>query len=110
MVSRARTLRQFDVYANPNPETSTEHPYLVVLQSDAVSVIDTRVVAPLVSPRQVHFLGRLLPEVTVLGRKFVIAVPDLAAVPVQSLGVAVANLEGHRYDIVGAVDLVFTGV
>ena len=37
--------RQFDVCPNPDPETRAEHPYLVVLQSDLVSAIDTRVVA-----------------------------------------------------------------
>jgi toxin CcdB len=95
---------------NPNPETRAEHPYLVVLQSDMVSAIETRVVAPLVSPRQVRFLERLLPEVTVQGHKYVIAVPDLAAVPAQALGETVANLEDYRYQIVGAIDLLFTGI
>jgi len=102
--------RQFDVFRNPDVETNDTHPYLIVLQSDAVSGIDTRVVAPLVSPRTVKFFEKLLPLVTVGGTQYVIAIPDMVAVPVGEIGAPIANLETERYRISAAIDLVFTGI
>ena len=109
MVVRA-VRRQFDVFDNPDPGTSKFHPYLIVLQSNAVFGIDTCVVAPLISPKAIKFFESLLPEVTVAGRRYVIAVPDMAAIPVAEIGEAVANLEAERYRILAAIDLLFTGI
>jgi len=103
-------VRQFDVCPNPDPETRGAHPYLVVLQSDALKYIDTCVVAPLVGPKKIQFLERLLPEVTLNGSRYVIAIPDLAAMPTAQLTLPVANLGEYRYQIIGALDLVFTGI
>ncbi len=102
--------RQFDVFRNPDSETNETHPFLIVLQSDAISEVDTRVVAPLVSPRTIKFFERLLPLVTVHGDQYVIAVPDMVAIPVSEIGPPVANLETERYRISSAIDLVFTGI
>ena len=107
---RRGTHRQFDVFRNPDGETRSAHPYLIVLQSDAIFDLDTCVVAPLVSPRAIKFFERLLPPVSVEGNQYVIAVPDMAAIPVREIGPAIANLEAERYRISVAVDLVFTGI
>ena len=103
-------VRQFDVCPNPDPETRDAHPYLVVLQSDALKYIDTRVVAPLVGPKKIQFFERLLPEVTLNGSRYVVAVPDLAALSTTQLTSPVGNLEEYRDRLIGAIDLVFTGV
>ena len=103
-------VRQFDVCPNPDPETRDAHPYLVVLQSDALKYIDTRVVAPLVGPKKIQFFERLLPEVTMNGSRYVVAVPDLAAIATAQLTLPVANLEQYRYQLIAAIDLVFTGI
>src|SRR5438045_5527093 len=102
--------RQFDVFANTDPETRDAHPYLVVLQADALAHIGSRVVAPLVSPKKIQFFERLLPEVTVDGAKYVIAIPDLGAIPTGELKSPIANLEQEGYRIIAAIDLVFTGI
>jgi len=102
--------RQFDVYPNPDPETREFHPYLIVLQSDALGHIATRVVAPLVSPKRIQFFERLLPEVTVEGKKYVVATPDLGAIPTMELKSPVANLEQQRDRIIASIDLLFTGI
>jgi hypothetical protein len=100
---------QFDVYANPDPETAATHPYFIVLQSNALRDLDTVVVAPLVAPRKIRFLERLLPEVVVKGAHYVIAMPDLGTIPKRLVSMPVANLEAYRYQIIGAVDVVFSG-
>jgi toxin CcdB len=104
------THRQFDVFANPDRETAKAHPYLVVLQSDAVSRIDTCIVAPLAPPRTIKLFERLLPQVAVDGVLYTIAVPDMAAIPTSEIGAPIANLESERYRIIAALDLVFTGI
>ncbi len=103
-------IRQLDVCPNPELETRDSYPYIVVLQSDALRHIATRVVAPLGAPRKIQFLERLLPEVTVKGTRYVIAIPELGAVPLSELKAPIANLESHRDRIVAALDLVFTGI
>ncbi len=67
-------------------------------------------VAPLAPPRTIKLFERLLPEISVKGRRFVIAIPNLAAIPASEVGEPVANLEAERYRIVAALDLVFTGI
>ncbi|HTK80643.1 MAG TPA: CcdB family protein [Rhizomicrobium sp.] len=110
MVSARRPHRQFDVFRNPDRTTAAEHPFLIVLQSDAVDQIDTRVVAPLVSPRQLKFFEKLLPRVMVEGAQYVIAIPAMAAIPTSIIGSAVVNLESEGHRITGAIDLLFLGI
>jgi len=103
-------LRQFDVFPNPSPRTRSTHPYFIILQSDRLERFSTRIVAPLVVATKIEFLEKLTPEVTVKGKKYLIAMADLGPIPVQALQPAVANLEAERYRIVAALDLVFTGI
>lgn len=104
------TRRQFDVFANPDRRKAETYPYLIILQSDALFSIDTCVVAPLISPKTIKHLERLLPEVTVEGTNYVIAMPDMAAIPTTLIGKPIANLDAERYRIIAAIDLVFAGV
>ena len=103
------SLRQFDVFPNPSPRTRAENPYFVVLQSDRLERFATRIVAPLITPAKIQFLEHLLPEVVVEGEPYVIAIPDLGPIPAKMLQPAVANLEAERYNILGAIDMLFTG-
>lgn len=102
--------RQFDVFRNPDAETSNTHPYLIVLQSDAIFDIGTCVVAPLISPRTVKLFEKLLPLVVVDGTQYVVAIPDMAAIPIGEIGVPVVNLETSRDKLLASIDLVFTGI
>jgi len=103
-------IRQFDVCPNPELETRESYPYVIVLQSDALRHFASRVVAPLVAPRKILFLERLLPEVMVKNTRYVIAMPELGIVPVTELTTAVVNLESQRDRIIAALDLLFTGI
>ncbi len=40
-------IRRFDVFRNPDPDTRTRAPYVVVLQSHHWRALDTTIVAPL---------------------------------------------------------------
>ncbi|HWE05950.1 MAG TPA: CcdB family protein [Rhizomicrobium sp.] len=103
-------LRQFDVFPNPSSRTRRSRPYFVVLQSDQLHQLDTRIVAPLVAPAKILHFEPLMPEVRVRDRPYVILAQELGAFPVQLAARAVANLESERYRIVSALDLLFTGI
>lgn len=107
---RGKLRRQFDVYTNPDKSSSAFHPYLIVLQSDALTDISTCVVAPLSAASDIKTFDRAIPQVSVRNQQFLILVPALAAVPARTIGTAITNLEAERYRIIRAIDLVFTGV
>jgi toxin CcdB len=102
--------KQLDVFVNPDPEFSDTHPYFVVLQHDALGHLNTRVVAPLVAPKAIPFFDRLMPEVSIGGARYVVDMTNIGVIPVRLLQERVANLEERRYDVVRAIDLIFTGV
>jgi toxin CcdB len=101
---------QLDVFRNPDPASATTHPYLIVLQSDVLSDLNTRIVAPLVSPRKIPLFEKLMPLVQVERRQYVIDVMNLGVIPVRELAAYVTNLASEYERMVQAVDLLFTGV
>jgi hypothetical protein len=83
---------------------------LIVLQSDHLDALDTRIVAPLVAPTKIEHFERLMPEVNVVGKHYVVVVQEMGAFPVRMMEAPVANLDADRYRLVGALDLLFTGI
>lgn len=104
-------MRLFDVLRNPNPETASWAPYLLVLQNDLLRGLRTSVVAPLV--READF-GRpaqaLNPVFEVQGEPLVLSTAELAGVSTVMLGETVASLSGRRTEVIAAIDLLFTGI
>ena len=100
--------RQFDICANPSPRRSKEFPFLVVLQSDWIADTSSVVVAPLVEAEGER-PPRLYPTVEVSGRRLILVVSDLAALPRAALSTPVASLASERDRIIAALDLLFTG-
>ena len=103
---------QFDVYANPNPVTRLRVPYLLDIQSSLLESLSTRVVIPLCKPSLLK--GKLAkglnPVLVVEGREMVMLTPELAGISRKALGARVANLAACRAEIVGALDLVISGI
>lgn len=103
-------MRQFDVVGNPDPDTASWAPYLLVLQHDLLRDLATVVVAPLV---RVEGFGRpatvLNPIFTVQDTRVVLSTAELAGVTRQGLGETVTSLAGYRSEILAAVDLLLTG-
>lgn len=101
---------QFDVFENPDQESAEAHPYFVILQADRLKELNTRVVAPLVSPKTIPGFERLMPLVSIKNKTFVLDITNLGVVPLKLIPKPIANLEAERYRIVGAIDLIFTGI
>lgn len=101
---------QFDVFANPSRRGSEERPYIVSVQYPVWNEVGTRICVPLIDERFIRPEGRLNPRVNVSGRDLYFHPLEVMTLPVRLLRVPVANLEEYRYQLIGALDLVFTGI
>jgi toxin CcdB len=104
-------MARFDVYANPGAQATTT-PYLLDVQSDLLSGLDSRMVIPLRSVEQfakVKLPMRLTPVFTIDGRDYLLETPKMAAVPLRILKTPVASLASAQAEITGALDFLFQG-
>jgi toxin CcdB len=105
-------MAQFDVYENPSVAQRGGFPYLVVLQSDLLNDLTTRLVMPLcrfsgpasVLPR------RLTASLDVQGDTYYLAAYQCAALPAKVLKTAVTNVASQADVLRDALDAVLSGV
>jgi len=111
-ISKAdHVMPQFDVYKNPNPIGRNAAPYVVALQSDLLDQLPSRWVAPLKLSKTIsQRVEGLMPEVDVEGKKFTVFMYESGAVPAQTLGNRVTSLEGHRFELIRAIDILVSGI
>ena|SRR3982750_1769312 len=105
-------MRRFDVFRN-NDRASAKHiPFLLLLQSELLDEMPTRVVAPLVVPNALSGppAKTLNPEFEIEGQRVVMLTQQLAGVTLQRLKTRVTTLGDRRDDIVRALDFLFSGV
>jgi toxin CcdB len=99
-------MSQFDVHRLKNGGA-----LVVDCQSELLEHLNTRLVVPLLprenSPGQV---ARLNPSLAVGDREYVMATQLAAAVLQRDLGDVVASLQDRSFDIVGALDVLISGV
>ena len=96
---------QFDLYLAPNKSL------VVILQSDALEAIDTRVFAPcLPADRPGMRPDRLAPAFFHAEREFRVMMHLMGAAPVHRLGARIGSVAHLRDEIIRALDLLITGV
>ena len=102
----------FDIHANPEPRIRGAMPYVIELQANLLSDLNTRFVAPLAPARLYKgVIQRLNPMIEIAGEPHVLITHQMAALPTRLLAAPpVANAEAHRYDIIAAVDFLVTGI
>ena len=103
-------IRQFDVFPNPSQRGLEERPYHVTIQSPFWDEMATRICVPLIDEKFIRPQRRLNPLFHVDGRRLYFHPLEILTVPARLLRQPVANLEEYRYQIIGALDLVFTGI
>jgi toxin CcdB len=105
-------MSQFDVHKNNNPKSKSAFPYLVVVQTDLIAGLATRVVVPVskVTALRKKAIRDLTPIVEIDGAKYLMLVPQLAGIAQEQLGPVVGNLRTYRDEIVSAMDFLITGV
>jgi toxin CcdB len=85
--------------------------FLLDVQADLLSELDTRAVVPLIQVAAFGRRGRgLHPLFTVAGEDVVMATHLLAAVRRNELGPVVASLRAQRDVIIAAIDVLLSGV
>lgn len=102
-------MAQFTVYHNRN--AASPAPYLLNVQSDLLSELRTRVVAPLypVDALGGKAVSTLMPVFELNGEPLLMLTAQLAGVDKQELGDPVSDFSIHRSEIVAALDLLLTG-
>ena len=105
-------MAQWDVYPNPSPRMREVLPYVVVLQSDLLSGLGTRLVAPLARhlPTRPGITSRLSPALDVRGESVTLVAQECAPLDARVLHDAVASLRDQSHLIVDALDAVVSGV
>lgn len=103
---------QFSVYKNKNAATKARVPYLLDVQSDLLSELETRVVVPLYAATAMkgNALTVLTPRLEVEGKELVVMTPQLAGISRKELGVEVDQLNDQRDLIIRALDFLITGI
>lgn len=105
-------MAQFDVYVNPQPNTTKFVPYVVDIQSALIDRLPTRLVVPLA--REQTKTGKLpvnlCPKIEIEGATLSL-MPHLASpLASRSLGRPVTSIAGYGADILAALDAVTSGV
>ena len=102
-------MAQFDVYLNDNADTSEIYPYLLDVQSNALSSVPTRTVIPLARASYFKKVVTILnPKVKIDQVEVIVSTAQLASVDARILGARVGTLRDVRDEIVAAIDLLIS--
>jgi len=104
-------MAQYDVFANPSKSAAAGIPYVVVIQSDLLDSLATRLTIPLAA---IEFVGKvptaLCPEITVKGQRLHALAHYAAPLPSKLLRRPVDNVSTQGRALVAAMDAVLAGV
>jgi len=104
-------MAQYDVYANPSNSAAAGIPYIVVIQSDLLDALATRLTVPLAVPDAfTKAPAALCPVVTVKGKRFHALAHFAAPLPSRLLRRPVDNVVAQANALVSAIDTVLSGI
>ncbi|WP_158965541.1 CcdB family protein [Paraglaciecola sp. L3A3] len=103
---------QFSLYANNDKSSSKAYPYLIDVQSDLLSGLESRIVIPLTPLKLLDTKAptHLCPIVHIEEGDFVILTHQMTSVPIKILKHEVNDLSTFRNEIIGALDFLITGI
>jgi toxin CcdB len=104
-------MAQYDVFPNPSRSGADGIPYVVVIQSDLLDALATRLTVPLA---ELNFVGKvptaLCPVITVSGRRLHALAHYAAPLPAKLLRRPVDNVATQASALVSAIDSVLSGI
>ncbi len=104
-------MHQYDVFANPSRSGAHGIPYVVVIQSDLLGALATRLTIPLAEfDSGVRVPTALCPVIMVKGKRFHALAHYAAPLPARELRRPVANVAAQATALVSAMDAVLSGV
>jgi len=101
-------MARFDIYKYNNPGI----PFVLDVQADLLSGLNTCVVIPLVSEQKAkrEAVPKLKPIIKVGSKDYVLMTTDIGTLTRSSLGEKVSNVENeHRQTVTEALDFLFQG-
>lgn len=102
-------MAQFDVHRNAGLNTAII-PYMVVVQTDLLDDMATRVVIPLVKLSEMRPASLLNPVFEIEGVEVVLSTAEIAVLAAAEItGDVVVNLGNRREELVGALEFLFFG-
>ncbi len=105
-------MSQFTLYENENKNSKKAYPYFVDVQNDLLDDLNSRLVIPL-SPYELlnnTNAKKLCPIIEIKKEPCVLLAQQMTSVPRSILKKKVTSLEKFRYEILGAIDLLITGI
>lgn len=104
-------MAQYDVFANPSRSAADGIPYVVVIQSDLLDALATRLVMPLAALDAATKVPiALCPVIAVKGRRLHALAHYAAPLPAKLLKRPVDNVAAQASALVAAMDAVLSGV
>jgi len=104
-------MAQYDVYANPSSSAAGGIPFVVVIQSDLLDGLSTRLTMPLAA---IAFAGKvpaaLCPVIIVNGQRLHALAHYAAPLPAKLLRPPVDNVAAQASALVAAMDAVLSGI
>jgi len=104
-------MARFSVYENIGEHAKTT-PFLLDVQTDLLSGLDTRVAIPLRKAslyRKVKLPQDLMPIFSIKGSEFALETPKMAAVPSKILKTEITSLKTQQHLVMTAIDRLFHG-
>ncbi|MFZ4070754.1 MAG: CcdB family protein [Caulobacterales bacterium] len=98
-------IRHFDVIANPFAATSKSTPFLLNITGDHLIGYATVLFAPLIIPSAAGPPSRFRPHFDICNQRVVLNVLEIAPLPRKRIGHVLANLEGEKFAILLAIDI-----
>lgn len=104
-------MAQYDVFPNPSQSAADGIPYVVVIQSDLLDALPTRMVMPLavINP-STRVPAALCPVITVKGKRLHALAHYAAPLPAKLLKQRVDRVSAQANVLVAALDAVLSGI
>jgi len=105
-------MAQFDVYANPSKKSKTYYPYLVDVQNNYISELETRIVVPLGKAGyfEDEIMTKLQIKISYEDQELVLMTPQISSIPRNTLKEPVGSLQHLQQEIIDTLDFAITGI
>jgi len=104
-------MKQFDVYANTDSETSQAYPYFVDIQNELLEILNSRVVIPLTAALPNKGLpNNICPRIEIDGEQYYLLTYQVTTVSKSFLKEHESSLLLNRAEIINSIDFLISGI
>ncbi len=100
---------QFDLIRNTTGYRERAVPCFVIVQSDLIHDIQTKVVIPLHRPSTYTPVPRLNPVFEIDGDRLTLMTQEIVGLERSMIGPTIGSIDAHRDNIIAAIDFLISG-